>query len=484
MKETINTNHPRIQIRTPEHQEYRDQLAKELYIKRAKGNIGKLLAVDFLDKEKQTVPYIIHTYGYTLQAVEKLPADYVMDNLEDFSWIDQKDIARALIKKVKHIYDTNHVLQNLEKFPNVPHKDIVDILIQENKGKEFRRCVKKLQGIENKHARIADFMIETWHGKDVIEVLEIFTQLDHQGVAERLIQKWYCWDVACNLKKFQGLDHQKIASLLMEKLAWRCLAYHLENFEWLDHQKIADFLLKTHEDEAFLKNAHKFKGLNQETAERLIRNGGWKTVVDYLNNFQWIYKEKIATVLLEKWSWYDSYVAWVDYNKIIKELIKKHPRNIVDFEHLDRILHQKMDKEISRILFIHWYWKFVADNFELFEWLDQEIAKLLILNGRGNVVVDNLHDFQWLDKEICKLLFEAGYASHKTLFDNLDLFQWLDKEIILFLSKEKDDREKRGHKYVTCRLELYQGLDQEVADMLIKVWKAELVEENLDKFQG
>ena len=92
----INPDHSRIKNRTPEQQEYRDELANNLKADRALGKVGKLLAEDRLKKEQKSEEYIVAKYGFTKQwARELIKAGEwwtVARNLEKFEGLDVETV--------------------------------------------------------------------------------------------------------------------------------------------------------------------------------------------------------------------------------------------------------------------------------------------------------------------------------------------------------------------------------------------------------
>ena len=129
-KNQINQDSPRIKNRDSELQKNRDSLAENLTKLRSKWDVGKMLATNKLKKVKQEPDYLLDRYWYTKILAEKLIEAWawesVVENLENFEWLDHKEIAEKLIEA----WRWGSVARHLEKFEWLDHKEIAEKLIE------------------------------------------------------------------------------------------------------------------------------------------------------------------------------------------------------------------------------------------------------------------------------------------------------------------------------------------------------------------
>jgi|UPI00034CA51D hypothetical protein len=90
IKPEINKEHPRIKNRTPDQQNYRDDLAQVLKANRQLGDMGQHTARVVLENESKNPEYI--------SAKENIPEDLAKDILEYISRPEDLEIDRILGK--------------------------------------------------------------------------------------------------------------------------------------------------------------------------------------------------------------------------------------------------------------------------------------------------------------------------------------------------------------------------------------------------
>ena len=135
---------------------------------------------------------------------------------------------------------------------------------------------------------------------------------------------------------------------------------------------------------------------------------------------------------------------------------------------IDRILEKSKGvshKKIAKLLIEKGNHKAVARNLEKFEGLNSETAKLLIEKGRSFIVAENLEKFEGVDhKEIAKFIIEKGAwrTPPVSLVKNLEKFEGLDSEIAKLLI------EKGYWSAVINNLKKFKKLDSETVELLIK----------------
>lgn len=110
IKPGINKEHPRIKNRTPDQQNYRDDLAQVLKANRQLGDVGRRAARLVLENESESAEYI--------SAKENIPQDLAKDILELEYISHSEELEDLQIDRI------------LEKSKGVSHQKIAKILIE------------------------------------------------------------------------------------------------------------------------------------------------------------------------------------------------------------------------------------------------------------------------------------------------------------------------------------------------------------------
>lgn len=255
IKPEINPEHPHINKRNKNQQNYRNELSQLLKTNRDLGELWKRYTEDILNRERNTLKYHLAKEG-----------------------IQRK------IEKEEQINTFKKVAENLDKF----------------------------QGLNNNFAKI---LIKRDQGKWVIEHLESFENLNYEEIAILLIQKkqWDIWKIKWddqnikktlinNLEKFKNINYQKIAELLIKEKEWNHVVANLEKFKEIDYQKIAELLVKEGNIRTLAYNLKKFKGLDNhiEITKKIIKKWGWNAVAWNLKNFHRL-NNTIKETLIKLW---------------------------------------------------------------------------------------------------------------------------------------------------------------------------------------
>ena len=255
IKPEINPEHPHINKRNKNQQNYRNELSQLLKTNRDLGELWKRYTEDILNRERNTLKYHLAKEG-----------------------IQRK------IEKEEQINTFKKVAENLDKF----------------------------QGLNNNFAKI---LIKRDQGKWVIEHLESFENLNYEEIAILLIQKkqWDIWKIKWddqnikktlinNLEKFKNINYQKIAELLIKEKEWNHVVANLEKFKEIDYQKIAELLVKEGNIRTLAYNLKKFKGLDNhiEITKKIIKKWGWNAVAWNLKNFHRL-NNTINETLIKLW---------------------------------------------------------------------------------------------------------------------------------------------------------------------------------------
>lgn len=250
--------------RTPEQQEYRDNLAKYLKEKR-KQWISWMEFAKVLTDEKKTFRYLD-----ALGEGRKAEVEIAVEIIED--WYSE-----LLIKY-------------LDKFKRSDHQQIAEKMIENRKW---------------------------WL---VVKYLEKFDWLNHEKIVEKLIENWdenYLASHYENLNKFKISDPKLLDALLITGYA-RIPEYYLENCEWLTHKEIAERWANMWRYRSLATNLDKFEWLSKddwlskEIAIAIIDSLDTVAVDDVVKNldkFELTDDKEIMEVvekLLKKWFYYIS----------------------------------------------------------------------------------------------------------------------------------------------------------------------------------
>ena len=260
--------------RTPEQQEYRDNLAKYLKEKREQW-ISWIELAKVLDEEKKTLRYL-DALGegrkVDVEIAEKLIenwySEYLIKYLDKFKWSDHQRIAEKMIENREWWL----VVKYLEKFDLLNHEKIVEKLIENWNAGCIAYPPENLNKFKISDPKMLDALMETGYAWIPEYYLENCEGLTYKEIAERWVDIWHSRSLATNLDKFEWLSKN----------------------DWLS-KEIAMRLIDSGRDiqaRRFLENFDKFELTDEEVME----------IVEKLLSI-WYYGNYIANELIRAWYW-------------------------------------------------------------------------------------------------------------------------------------------------------------------------------------
>jgi len=290
----------------------------------------------------------------TCQALIDLrKSSLVANNLEKFEGVDHKEVVRSLMRS----NDFGSVVHSLEKFDGVDHGKIAQWLMEHNQFGILANNLEKFEGVDRK--KIADWLMENKQYSCIANNLEKFEGVDHDNLITCLLTG-SSDDLSVllnNLEKFEGVDyndlakriiHQRRISILrgrgrlvkfglldksvsdlliesnepvlvlenldsfeqvdfealLEKLILinpATLLQNIEKFEGVDHSEIAKQIIDASDygSEHVAGHLYKLRGLDAEVAEKLIANGRLQNVIDNLDKFSGLDKNRLVRLALK-----------------------------------------------------------------------------------------------------------------------------------------------------------------------------------------
>ncbi len=305
--------------RTPEQQEYRDNLAHDLKNLREYWDSWKELAETLLRKEKWKDKYV-ETLGkdrkYWKKAANELIESgqwkYVVENLDKFKWLD-KEIAIKLIEE----WEWESVAKNLRDFEWLNYKEVAEKLIEKWNSYSVAGHLINFKWLDKE---IAIKLIEEWEWEDVADCISIFKWLDKE-TANKLIESGQWWVVARHPDNFEWLD-KRIADKLIREWYWEYVAKYPENF-WLERVKKnkeqAENLMELGERSYLASHIDEFdSSYHKYIAERFIEAWRLLTLLRHIRKFKWLDKE-VADKLIKDWAWviveHNSEIFWLKKEK-------------------------------------------------------------------------------------------------------------------------------------------------------------------------
>ena len=128
IKPEINPEHPRINKRNKNQQNYRNELSQLLKTNRDLGELWKRYTEDILNRERNTLKYHLAKEGIQrkIEKEEQINTfKKVAENLDKFQGLNN-NFAKILIKRDQEKW----VIEHLESFENLNYKEIAILLIQ------------------------------------------------------------------------------------------------------------------------------------------------------------------------------------------------------------------------------------------------------------------------------------------------------------------------------------------------------------------
>lgn len=336
-------------------------------------------------------------------------------------------------------------------------------------------------------SKIAQKLIEQGKGWDVICNTESFTESDHNKIAQLLIDSGSTENIAGlanNLRFLKGLDSDT-AQKLIEKKEARAVADNLENFQGLDHEELAYQLIDLGWGPEVVQNLEKFHNLDDnKIAKQLIdsgRSSSINTLSDNLKKFKDLYS-RIAQQLIEAKK--GLYVVQnleifrgINYQDMAEDLIKRRQGRVVA-KFLEKFRGVDNKKIIDDLI------KFgdigtIARNIKKFQGIDHnKIAEKLIENNDIWTLVENIKDFQGLEKSIAKILIDDK-SEADSVARYIDNFKDLDQEIAIKLI------ESGSGMVVINNLEKFPGSNHdEILKKLIEQGYSDILSDYLEEFKN
>lgn len=313
--------------RTPEQQEYRDNLAHDLKELRKYGDTWRELAKILFVKEQEKEIYQESTTGFLKYKAK-----------EEENAKEKKENAK------------NNIIEWIDKCLDEKDFDKLEMLLL--------HC-----GEWWVDGTIAERLIEEWQAKIVVDNLKKrdlyrvkqpckFAKLS-VNVAEKLIEQWYQKDILYSIDDFEMNDH--ILELLMQY-------YNLKGNTIL-REIYGNYICSWN-----------FRWLSKETFETFARNDIIWVVGESIDAFEWLDKHSLL-ILLKCYMTFDEMKilsGWIKNKKfglLDNEVALKLPTWIVgqNFELFEWLL----DLQIAKDLIKAWYWSVVAKHPEKF-WLKKE----------------------------------------------------------------------------------------------------------------
>lgn len=508
--------------RTPEQQEYRDNLAHNLKELRKNWDVWRSLAETLLESETWTTEYIsskIEKFDNKLaeDLIKEWNYDFLVENLSRFNWLS-KNVAKALIDE----YYGDVVLKNLDKFEWLDW-DIADRIVGElcprNKG-VVENILDNLNKFKWLSMDFAENLILTIiHGPDNVDeyygvekVLNNLNSFEWSDCEKHLAERFdwlnyrdWNWEnawwvaLANNLEKFEGLDYKKLAEeILNETDGWPLIAYnyafgsiewinyeelihgiiHWENAwvvdeyidsnlsEWANFDALAQELINAHEYEYVVRHLDKFTWVNHnDLAHKLIGNKEWKELlINHLYNFEWLDKE-IAEALIENWS----------------KAILQH---LESFNWIDKKILEKIIKNTETLRSFLETVESTLNNVDKFIWLSQQdVIELWIKSWRRINIVKCLKKLQWsgYDLNYQKIVEKVVELwDGEFLIEVPDLWQWLELD---YQRIAESFINSRNRELFMNNIDKFEWLDlQKIAEKLIKLWHWDYVAKHPEKF--
>ncbi len=276
--------------RTPEQQEYRDNLAKYLKENR-KQWISWVELAEVLIYEKQTSEYL-NALGegrkVEIEVAEKLIEDwyseYLIEYLDKFKWSDHQRIAEKMIENRKWWL----VVKYLEKFDLLNHEKIVEKLIENWDVDCLAYHYEKLNKFKISDPKMLDALLNTGYARIPRYYLENCEGLTHKEIAERRVDIWRSRSLATNLDKFEWLSKndwlsKEIAMRLIDSdrdIATKCFLENFDKFELTDEEVME-----------IVERVLSIWYYGNYIANNLIRAWYWDVVAKHPEKF-WLKKEK------------------------------------------------------------------------------------------------------------------------------------------------------------------------------------------------
>ncbi|MBL7021769.1 hypothetical protein ISR92_00350 [Patescibacteria group bacterium] len=443
-----NLNHKEIAMKMVEEGKGR-YVAK--YLNNFKGLDHKELAIKILDMG-QVMPLVEHLSLFSrldneiaLKMIELGAAATVVRKINNFTKINYKKIALMAI----NAGDLGVVLNNLDKFSNLDG-EVASQLISVN---SMKAIFLNFDSFDNLNRESALKIIEARWASVVAENLNKFPGLDHKEIVLKMMVTDQASVVVENLNNFSGLDHKWVALKMIETDQAEFLAINLNNFSDLDRKKIALKMINAGQGSVVATHLHKFSGLDhKQIALKIIKAGNLS--IDFgetLRNFSGLDKE------------------------VALELIKSEKPWMV---HGYSSSFSGLDKEIAMKLIELEQSEGVADNFQAFSGLDNQVALMMVEHHAAKSVARNLDQFSGINhEEIVYRMIDAQecYA----LAENLNNFSGINhNEVALKIL----DSFMSGA--VSENLGNFSSLSKEVVSRLLEDGKAEIVDKNVNSFEG
>lgn len=409
----------------------------------------------------------------------------LVNHLDDFYGLD-KEIALALIAKDQQypdFYLAQSVFTHAGKFEGLElNKELFLFCLENNVSSTVLDLhLDKFSGLDKEVALLILDQPSSEHNL-VINHLDKFSGLDKE-VALKLIKESQI-DALCNhLDKFSDLD-KEVAQLLIKNDPYHFsyqIIPNIDKFKDLELNKDFALFCINNNDPFFVRdNLEAFHDLDKEVAIKLIENHLTDTVLKYDYKFQGLELDKETALFCIEHEGGDAVMRYLDKFKGLecdKELALYLISHNSDYNvnlYLDNF--NGLDKEVafqliqSAVSSSDSYREFaigdILNHAEKFQGLEinKDLASYLIKLGASSALLDNINLFQGLDEEIAWSLIEEGYLPF--VLTNKDKFKGLDcnKEFALSLIE-------KGYLSEFLEPDIYphfKGLDEETALTAIK----------------
>lgn len=236
--------------------------------------------------------------------------------------------------------------------------------------------------------------------------------------ALELINNGHATDVFFNMELFQVISQYTLFQAAIQHEEFEAIAVFADNFDELKSEQIATDLINAGAAAVLADHLLRFHRLPESLAERLIGMGYAEEVMEHLDSFRDVNKERLLRRLLAAGR-QETRAAAVHFDQLDN---LTNPAPVISLiqmgygaEVAKNFLSPAISEKVALALVKNGNAKELAGSIDRFSKLNSEIAHALVSDGFAGDVAHHLWCFRELDFSMAKELIKAGYGEQVAL---------------------------------------------------------------------
>jgi hypothetical protein len=441
------------------------------------------------------------------------------------------DFASDLLEAIERLPETRNDQNEpriVKDFETQHLRHLIDLKEKQSRGDAFTKAdliflhetSEQVKGFDGRNEPFFEELQRTRNWKaDMCQIYDADIN-DDNGLAQKIITEKGSEFIVKNIEKFRDLG-TAMAHELIAIGESKAVAENLNRFNVINYDEIALLLITKGELGILADNLRNFHYLSLDIARQLIKEGYQEQIVFGGGSaaFSGLYRNTLVKMLLDERKKY----LILDYDRLFykgldSEIAKKLIRlGEIDFVANDLNRFEKLDIEVAQLLYKSGYSRNVAEMLGRFEALDyMELVRQLIKDGEGKFVTEmirkiegfaqhlehnevvqqlgtkysmrSLVGFKGLNAKTAHVLINNGDIA--TVIGNIYRFEKLDTKIAINIFNSSvipnyrldESAKSQKARIVAENLERFEGLDESVAESLIRERHSQQVAKHIDSF--